>query len=190
MELCLCNRLYNVNVSATISEHAFSGSLCRIREFETVDGKRYCLTVFNLGNYKHLHFPHYEYRCLVQKLNVLLTTQAILHASCYTDEEKLNGHAMTIQQLPHNGDFKIKFGIHRLQIGIVSAIGLVNFSPFDASASDTVSSVENHKTCDSQLDICVCKTCPVFLRLCDFEAAVLKRYPHRTSMNIIMFEEN
>lgn len=178
-----------MNVPVTISEHAFSGSLCRIREFETIDGQRYCLTVFNLDNYRHLHFPHYEYRCLIQKLNVLLSTQAI-HAACYTDDEKLNSSAVAIQQLPHNGDFKIKFGIHRLQIGAVSAIGLVKFSPFIFSAVDSVSNVENHKMCDSQLDICVCKTCPVFLRLCDFETVALKQYPHRTPMNIIMFGEN
>lgn len=97
---------------------------------------------------------------------------------------------MTIQQIPDNGDFKIKFGIHRLQIGTVSAIGLVKFSPFAASAIDSVSSVENHKTCNSQLDICVCKTCPAFLRLSDFETAALKQYPHRSPMNIIMYEED
>lgn len=60
-----------MELSTAINECAFSGSLCRIQKFETVDGMRYCLTIFSLSDYKHLHFPHDEYKWLIDKLYTL-----------------------------------------------------------------------------------------------------------------------
>lgn len=153
MKPCLCNRLYCVNTSSTkIIKYAFSGSLCHIREFKTADGSRYCLTTFNLADYTHLHFPHDEYKYLLSQLRILLSTQTVLPTVSNLD------NALSIKQLPFNDDFKIKLRSECLNIGPVTAFGLVNTSPFD--------NVDNF-ACDPKLDICTCGMCPVFKRLVD-----------------------
>lgn len=93
---CFCNRLYNVSRPSTITEYAFSGSLCRIREYETADGLRYCLTIFSLSDYKHLHFQHDEYKYLNSKLYALLLTQAIIPSASTLGVQKANEHMWSI----------------------------------------------------------------------------------------------
>lgn len=175
-----------MSAPSVIYEYAFSGSLCRICEFQTENRIRYCLTVFNLSNYNHLHFPHYEYKYLIGKLNAYLSTQARLYTACDSDDQKLNGSVLTIKQIPFSGDIKIKFGGHRLEIGPVTVNGLVKFTPF--TFADVFSANENHFTCDSRWDICICKTCSVFNRLIEFEAVAITRFPHRKPVNVILFE--
>lgn len=176
MAQCFCNRLYRMSIPTTISEYAFGGSLCRISKFKTVDGARYCLTIFSVSDYKHLHFPHDEHKWLIIKLNALLSTQAILPNASKSD-------ALSIKQLTIDGDFKIKFGIHSLTIGPVTAFGLVKTTPFDDVNVSTTN--KNHLTCDSKWDICTCKTCPVFKRQTDFEAAALVKYSYHRPENVI-----
>lgn len=178
MKFCFCNRLYRASEPNAITEYAFSGSLCRIREFETADGLRYCLTIFSLSDYKHLHFPHNEYNCLIKKLYALQSTQSILPSA-----SKLNV-CMVVKLIPFDCDFKIKFGNHNLTIGPVTAIGLVRTAPFDDV--DVFSVNKKPFTCDSKWDICTCNSCPVFKRLIEFEACVLRRFSHRRPKNVIL----
>lgn len=183
MNLCFCHRLYGVNKPTTIRQYAFSGSLCRLREFETSDGLRFCMTVFSLSNYKHLHFPHYEYKSLMCKLSVLLSTEAIVIFNNSTWKES-NDSRVTITQLPFDGDFKIKFGSYSLTIGQVSAFGLLKTSPFTFDGNnDLTTTIEKHFTCDPKWDICACKSCPVFKRLINFEETVNEKCSYR---NIIL----
>lgn len=176
MKLCFCKRLYNLTTQSAISEYAFGGSLCRIREFETADGLRYCLTVFSLSDYKHLHFPHDEYKCMISKLNDLRSTQTRLANTSNSD-------MVTIEELPFK--FKIKFGNHSLKIGPFTAFGLLKTAPFTEIDTFPVDP-EDPFTCDLRLDICTCKTCPVFKRLIDFEASALERFPQRKVENVIL----
>lgn len=169
---CLCNRLYCVSTPIAITEYAFSASLCRIREYKTFDGLRYCLTVFSLADYRQLHFPFDEYKCLMVKLYTLLSMRAIFPPT-HSDTCKLNVNALSLKQMPlTGGDFKIKFGRNCLNIGPVTAFGLVNTCPFD---DIDIFSVANKKDlvrfgCDRKWDICTCGMCPVFKRLVDFES--------------------
>lgn len=158
-----------MSIPTTITEYAFSGSLCRIHEFETQDGSRYCLTIFSLSDYKHLHFPHEEYEWLISKLHGHLSTQA--------DAQKLNDIVLSIKLLlPFDDDFKVKFVRQSLTVGPVTAFGLVKTSP----------SVKKNQqfTCESKLDICTCRTCPVFSRLIEFEARAQRLF-HRKPENVI-----
>lgn len=180
MRLCFCNRLHKTDASCVKSEYAFSGSLCHIREFETVDRVCFCLTIFSISDYKHLHFPHEEYKLLIKKLYVLLSPQSISPA-CFT----VGDSSLSVKQLPFNGDFKIKFGIHALTIGPVTAFGLVKTAPF--TFVDVFSINKNKFVCDSKWDICTCKNCPVFNRLVDVEAATQKIFPHRKPESVILF---
>lgn len=166
---------------STTKEYAFSGSLCRIREFETADGLCYCLTTFSLADYKHLHFPHDEYKCLIRKLYALLSTQALLPIASNSDAPKL----CIKQRLPLDDGFKIKFGGGCLNIGPVTAFGLVNTSPFESV--DVFFSVnKNNFACDPKRDVCICATCPVFKRLIDFEAAAaLKIFSEQNPQNVV-----
>lgn len=120
---CFCNRLYRMSEPTSVNECAFSGSLCRNREFKTDDGLRYCLTIFNLADYKHSHFPHDEYNCLISKLNILQSPNGMLPTTSNSD-------TLSVKQMPFVLDLKIKFGIHNLTIGPVTAFGLVKTSPF------------------------------------------------------------
>lgn len=159
----------------TTSEYAFSGSLCRIHEFKTAEGlHRYCLTVFTLSDYKHLHFPHDEYEKLINKLSAHLSTQAIFPTATAS-----NSVACSIEQLPFDGDLKIHFGQHRLTIGPVTAFGLVKFSPF-------TNTVKRKFACESKWDICTCRKCSVFSRLIDFEASAQRLFDHRKLENVIL----
>lgn len=171
MKPCLCFRLYRVKKPVRIKEYAFSGSLCRIQEFETLDGLHYCMTIFSLSDYKHLHFPHDEFQSLVCKLNSMLSTYAIMPTAKTTSMSCLK---------PFNGDFKIKFGIHSLTIGRVTAFGLLKTSPF--------SSNENSFTCDLKWDICTCSSCPIFKRLIEYEATASMRFPNHKLENVILFQ--
>lgn len=169
METCICHRLYRVSKPTVMREYAFSGSLCRIREFETLDGLRYCITIFSLSNYKKLHFPHDEYKMLMCKIPTLLSVQtiAIFNNSTWL---KSNESKLSVELIPFNDDFKIKFGIYHLTIGPVTAFGLLKTTPF---TSDHFAFTEEKPfTCDSKWDICVCKSCPIFKRLVDFELTV------------------
>lgn len=174
MKQCFCNRLYRVSIPNAINEYAFSGSLCRVREFETFDGVRYCLTVFSLSDYKHLHFPHDEYKWLIDKLYALITTQTKFPTASKSDIQKLR---LNIEQFPFDDSFKIKLGKNCLIITLVTAFGLVNTSSL--TGVDDFSVIENRFTCDSKWDICTCKTCPVFKRLIDYEATAMRVFSYR-----------
>lgn len=113
MNQCLCHRLYCMSAPTTTTEYAFSGSLCRIREFQSLDGTHYCLTVFSLSDYKHLHFPHDEYKWIITKLYAFLSTPAMQSHVADSD-------VLTIKQHPFDGDFKINFGNESLKIGPVT----------------------------------------------------------------------
>lgn len=169
----------------SVAEYAFSGSLCRVRKFQTVDGMRYCLTVFSLSDYKQLHFPHEEYKWLISKLYAFISTQAILKTVNNSDVQKLSESVLTVNQIPFDDDFKIKFGNKHLTIGPVTAFGLVNTTPF--TDIDVFSTNNNNFTCDSKWDICTCKTCPVFKRLIDFEATALIKFSQCKPVNAILF---
>lgn len=171
-----------MSIPTTTTVYAFSGSLCRIHEFETADGLRYCVTIFSLDDYKHLHFPHDEYKCLMSKLYAHLSTQAILPTptTINSDTSKLSVN----RQSPD--DFKIKFGSNCLNIGSVTALGLVNTSPFNNVDVYSIMK-KNPLACDLKLDICTCTMCPVFKRLVDYEATVLMRFPDRKPENVILF---
>lgn len=180
MVSCLCCRLYDVSTPTTIREYAFSGSLCRIHEFQTLDGLRYCVTIFSLSNYKQLHFPHDEYKILMCKLHVLLSTQsiAIFNRSTW---QKSNDSRLSIEQeqLPYNEDFKISFGNLSMTIGPVTAFGLLKTTPFVD---------DKNVVCDPKWDICACKSCPVFKRLSDFEAAAKEHSVNCRIENMIFLE--
>ena len=165
----------------TVKEYTFSGSLCRIREFETADGLRYCITIFSLSDYRQLHFPHDEYKYLICKLYALQCMRTMLPV------QQLNACMLQIKQ-PSSFNFQIKFGVHKLTIGSVSALGIVKTSPF---ADIDVFSVNNDDqfTCDSKWDICTCGTCLVFKRLIEFEAtATIQFSPQRRPENFILFQ--
>lgn len=167
-----------MSIPTAIREYAFSGSLCRIREFETLDGLRYCLTVFSLSDYKYLHLPHDDYKLLISKLYALLSTQAIYPTASNSD-------VLNIKQIPFDGDFKIEIGRHmRLTIGSVTAFGLVKSTPF--TDFDVFSNNKNRFTCDSKWDICICKECPVFTRLVEYEESAQKLFSVRRPVNVIL----
>lgn len=170
-------------IPTRISEYAFSGSLCRIREFETLDGLRYCINIFSLSDYKHLHFPHYEYKYLVSKLYACQSTQAIFQSAYKSYEQKLNVSVLKILHSPFNSDFKIKFGENSLTVGPVTAFGIVKTAPF--RDVDIFSVNMNQFTCDSKWDICACKTCPVFRRLIEYEATAVMRWLRRAENMIL-----
>lgn len=161
------------------NEYAFCGSFCRIRKFQTVDGSHYCLTVFSLSNYKHLHFPHDEYKWLIYKLYALLSPSTI-------KPHTINSEELAVEQQPFDGDIKIKFGSRKLTIGPVTALGLVKTMPF--ADIDVFSINKDRITCDSKWDICTCETCPVFSRLLDFEESAREKFPLRQTENIILFQ--
>lgn len=179
MNPCVCYRLYGVSTPTVTREYAFSGSLCHIREFEIMDGSGYCLTIFSLSDYKHLHFSHDEYKILMRKLCVQLSTKAIAALNNSNDSR------LSIEQLPFNGDWKIKFGIGNMTIGPVTAFGLLKTAPFtfDKNKNDAITANEEHFICDPKWDICACKSCPVFRRLNDFETTA-----NCKTENIILFE--
>lgn len=154
MNQSFCNRLYRISTPTTTTEYAFSGSLCRIREFQTMDGSHYCLTVFSLSVYKHLHFPHDEYKWLISKLYALLFPSAIKPHAC-------NSNALTIKQQPFDGDFRIKFESDSLTSGPVTAFGLVKTVPF--ADVDVFSVSKNQIACDSKWDICTLGRVNLFL---------------------------
>lgn len=171
MESCFCHRLYRAK--ATVKrEYVFCGSLCRIREFETLDGLRHCITIFSLSDYKQLHFPYDEYKIIISKLNALLSTEekAIFNNA--------NDSALSIRQQPFNGKFKIQFGVYTMTIGPVTAFGLLKTSPF-INENVSVSANETQLTCNPMWDICACKSCPIFKRLVVFKKTALIRFLKR-----------
>lgn len=94
---------------------------------------------------------------------------------------------LTIKQLPFDGDFKIKFGSDSLIIEPVTAYGLMKTNPF--ADIDVFSVNKNPIVCDFKWDICVCKACPVFKRLIEFESNAVIRYPECRLENVIMFQQ-
>lgn len=185
----------------SISEYAFSSSLCRIREFQTDDGPRYCLTTFTCSERDHLNFPfdkysvhnnlhfaHDEYKYIISKLYALISPQAIFPKTHDLDVQEKNVGTLNVNQLPMSNVFKIKFGNDCLTIGWVSAIGLVKTSPF--TDIDVFSVNKKQFTCDSKLDICTCKACPAFKRMIDFEAAVAASFERRSPENVIISQEH
>lgn len=179
---CFCNRLHKTDKLSVKAEYAFSGSLCRIREFKTVNDVRYCITIFSLSDCKYLHFPHEEYKLLIKKLYTHLSPQSISSTSSTTFLSSLS-----VKQLPFNGEFKIKFCEHNLTIGPVTAFGLVKTSPF--AFVDIFSINRNRFTCDPKWDICTCKMCPVFSRLIDFEKSAREIFPQRKPESVICFAD-
>lgn len=180
MGSCFCNRFYNIDKPITRTEHAFSGSLCRTSEFKTSDGLRYCLIIFSLSNYKHLHFQHFDYKWLINKLYALQSMQSIQPTTYAYNSDVI------IKQRPFIDDIKIKFGTHSLTIGPVTAFGLVKTAPF--ADVDVFSVNRNYFTCDPEWDICTCKRCPIFKRLIEFEQTALTEFPHRRLENVILFQ--
>lgn len=180
---CFCNRLYRMNIPTTITEYAFSGSLCRIRKFDTIDGSRYCLTIFSLYDYKQLHLPHDEYKYILAKLYALQSTSSIVQNSVCN----LNENMPSVKQLPFDEALKIKFGKYSMTIGPVTASGLVMTMPFDDIDVFSITKSDNF-TCDSKWDICACKMCPAFLRLLDFEAAAAVRKPQNVLLQHNLIE--
>lgn len=177
-----------MNAPVAIAGYAFSGSLCRIRKFETMDGNRYCITIFNLSDYKHLHFAHDEYKWIICKLHMLLSTQTIYSTCTNTSTINKSRVQFNIRQIPFNGDFKIKFGKQNFTIGLVTAFGLVKTTPF---VDIDVSSVSKMCfTCDSNWDICICETCSVFRRMCDFEASAREFFSHPKPVNVVFTSPN
>lgn len=173
-----------MSVPTAVTEYAFSGSLCRIRAFETADGFQYCLTVFSLSDYKHLHFPHEEYKWLISKLSVHFFTETV---ACKPNVDKLTD-ALSIKMSLFYDDFKINFEEHCLTIGKVTAFGLVNSTPF---AGDDIFSVNKSGiACDYKWDVCTCNACPALIRLLELEADVLMKFPQRKVKNVILFQED
>lgn len=168
-----------------IAEYVFSGSLCRIRKFETYDGLRYCITIFSVSDHKHLHFAYEEYKLLISKLYMLLTTQTTLPPTKTTNNTNAQ---INITQLPFDGEVKITFEKNCLTIGPVTAFGLLSTMPF--TDFDVSSDSKKHLTCDSKWDICICKTCQVFKRMCDFEARACELFPHRKTENIVLTNQD
>lgn len=180
MNQCFCNRIYRKCKPISIKEYAFSGSICRIREFQTDDGLRYCLTTFSLYDYKHLHFPHYEYRYITQNLYALQSAYAILPTAYHSNE-------LSIIQLPFDGTYKIKFGADTLKFGPVTSFGIIKSAPF--ADIDIFSINRTSFTCDDKWDICTCQNCPVFKRLVDFEKAALLKFSNRSIETLILFDQ-
>lgn len=175
MRHCFCCRLYNKCIqkaSIIENEYAFSGSLCRIRQFETMNGMRYCITIFSLCDYKQVHFTHYEYKYLIQKLYAQLNTRSIHPAA--NDYE----NAIDVIYSPTNNKFKINLGAFNVIISPVTAFGLVMTMPFNDV--NVFSDNTGLSTCHSNIDICSCRTCPLFKRLIDFEAAAIDRFGSKT----------
>lgn len=181
MKSCFCNRLYHVDKPAAMWEYAFSGSICRIREFKTADGSRYCLTAFSLTDYKHLHFPHDEYKHLINKLQALLSTQSISQPANNSD----GIFALRIKQFDR--DFKIIFGGKCLTVGSTTAFGLVNTSPFDNAR--VFSADKKHFPCEPKWGICTCAMCPVFKRLIDFEVAAQLQFVSSCPENVFLLQD-
>lgn len=181
MRSCFCDLLYKTAKLSVKAEYVFSGSLCRIREFKTLDCVRYCITIFSLSDYRHLHFPHEEYKWVIKKLYVLLSPQSIA-----PDSSMFFDSSLSVKQLPFNGDFKIKFGVHNLTIGPVTAFGLVKTAPF--TFSDIFSINKNRFNCDQKWDICICKMCPIFSRMLNFEESAREIFPLRKAENVILFQ--
>lgn len=177
---CFCDRLYKTDTLSVKSEYVFGGSLCRIREFKTETRTRFCITIFSLSDYKHLHFPHEEYKWLIKKLYLLLSPQTISPACFMTGDSTLS-----VNQLPFDGDFKVKFGMSNFTIGPVTAFGLVKTAPF--SFVDILSINKNLFTCDPKWNICTCKKCTCFSCLIDLEADARKVFPRRKPESVILF---
>lgn len=191
MKSCFCNRLYRMSIPSAVTEYAFSGSLCRIHAFETKDETRFCLSMFNLSDYKHLHFPHDEYKCLIGKLYALLCTRTTIATAFPANPfmQKLIDNALSVKQIPFDGDYKIKFGDRSLTIGPVTAFGLVKTAPFtDVDVFSIISTSKEYITCDPKWDICICGKCSVFKRLIDFESATAIRFSLHKPENVILFE--
>lgn len=167
-----------MSVPTVKREYAFSGSLCRVCEFETLDALNCCLTIFSLADYKHLHFPCDEYKWLISELYTLQCMQEKLHSASNSD-------VLNIKQTPAGEDFKITFGNQCLTISPVTAFGLVQTSPFPDFLINH--SDKNHFTCNSKWDICTCKNCSVYKRLIDYEAAAMMKFPLRKPENLILF---
>lgn len=176
-----------MSTPTAIKEFAFSGSLCRVSEFETEDEVRYCLTIFSISDYKHLHFPHDEYKWLICKLYALQSPHTI-SPTLDSSMQKSVDSALAVEQLPFNCELKIKFGTQRnLSVGAVTAFGLVKTAPF--TDIDIFSINKNPFECDPKWDICTCKVCPVFNRLRLFEASVLERFARHGLENVILFQK-
>lgn len=185
MQTCQCKKLYKTE-ALEIAEYAFSGSICRIRKFETEDGVRHCLTIFSVSDYKHMHFPHNEYKWLIYKLYARQSPRAIF-PTLAADVQKSIDSALAVEILPFNDDLYIKFGTQRkLTVGPVTAFGLVKTSPF--ADVDVFSINKTPFTCDPKWDICTCKTCPVFQRLINWESSIVERFGRHKLENVILFQ--
>lgn len=180
---CICKRLYKVNEPTILSECAFSGSLSLVRQYETSDGLRFCLTIFNLYDYNHLHFPHDEYKLLIGYLYALQSTQTISPSKNGLDVQTFKEHFLKIKRCSMNGSFKIKFGKYSLTFGPITAFGLVKTSPF-SEVDVFFTNNAQHFTCIPECDICVCKKCPIFKRVVEFEA----EFRHCRPENVNFFQ--
>lgn len=182
---CFCYRLYHKRKPCSTTVHAFSGSLCRVQSFKTVDGLRFCLVIFSLSDYKHLHFPHEEYKWLISNLYALQSVQTILPTVNNTHEQKLNDGVLSVKHQPFINDFKIKFGDHSLTVGPVTAFGLVKTTPF---ADVDVFHVNQFTcACDPKWDICTCGKCPAFKYLVEYEATAVKEILQCRPENVFLF---
>lgn len=161
-----------------ITEYACSGSLFRIQEFITADGLRYCLTIFSLSDYNHLHFSHDEYKLFIRKLIARLSMQARLSAESNACDHKLNDIDLSITC---GADIKIQLDEkYNLIIGSVTAFGLANTIPFADIGFN-----KKQLTCNFKWDICTCKTCPVFSRLIEYESKCKRLFGYCKPKNIV-----
>lgn len=176
MKPCFCNRFYNMRKPTAINVYAFGGSLCRVREFKTDDGSRFCLTIFSLSSYNYLHFPHDVYEMLIRRLHMHIYKRAIDIPT--TSKSNL----LNIKELTAAGNFEIKFAGYCMSVGVLTAIGLENTSPFSNAAFYTDG---KPFSCERKWDICTCQKCPVFIRLLDFEMSARELLAQRKAVNVI-----
>lgn len=155
MEYCGCKNFFQTNLILE-KKHVFSGSLCRIRQFQP---ERYCLTIFSLGDKKHLHFSHEEYFYLIENLYnyILPKIISLKHLN--------NPNDLLIEQLILQKGLKIDFEKFSLHIGPITLFGLVYTAPFLPVLK---------YECNEKWDICICGLCDCYKRLLDFEAELEK----------------
>lgn len=153
-----------MSAPTAMREFAFSGSINRVREYKTeMDGSRYCITVFSLHDYKYLHFPHEEYMELISKLYAATSPQTL---AINTIPKKTS---LIINQIPFTENFELRFGCYKLQIGPVTAFGIIRTAPFGDYCIQGNDYSSRSLTCMPKYDICVCGSCTVLKRLTDFE---------------------
>lgn len=178
MKGCHCPRLYALKKPDLVVEYVFRDTLCRIREFKTDDGLRYCLTLFDLLNCKHVHFQYAEYKSLISELWAQTTMQTIRYSEEMATRTTTNPILSVVPPFVITDDFKIKLGKHNLNIAAVTGFGLIKTSPMD-ERDVYCNESKNIPACDFELEICTCKGCTLYSRLNAAEVIALNRAAER-----------